>query len=204
MNLILIRHGKTAGNLEKRYLGTTDEGLCPQGRQALSEGMARGRYPFLTKLPGSTVLWGSPMRRCRETAGLLFPHMEYHTEPDLKECDFGRFEYKNYLELSGSADYQAWVDSGGTLPFPGGENPAEFRRRCCRGFEKILDRYKGRGAGENGDVPTLILVVHGGTIMSVMSAYAAEKRDYFDWQPENGGGYWCRLSERRLHILHSF
>ena len=34
--IILIRHGATAGNLERRYIGRTDEPLCEQGRlQAL-------------------------------------------------------------------------------------------------------------------------------------------------------------------------
>ena len=28
MEIVLIRHGATAGNIEKRYIGTTDEPLC--------------------------------------------------------------------------------------------------------------------------------------------------------------------------------
>ena len=32
----LIRHGRTAGNLERRYIGSTDEPLCPEGRQEIS------------------------------------------------------------------------------------------------------------------------------------------------------------------------
>lgn len=31
MKLIFIRHGKTAGNLERRYIGRTDEPLCDEG-----------------------------------------------------------------------------------------------------------------------------------------------------------------------------
>ena len=30
MKLFMIRHGATAGNLEKRYVGRTDEGLTEQ------------------------------------------------------------------------------------------------------------------------------------------------------------------------------
>ena len=33
MKLQFIRHGKTQGNLEKRYIGSTDEPLCAKGRQ---------------------------------------------------------------------------------------------------------------------------------------------------------------------------
>ena len=33
--ILLIRHGKTQGNLERRYIGRTDEPLCEAGRAAL-------------------------------------------------------------------------------------------------------------------------------------------------------------------------
>ena len=33
--IILIRHGKTAGNLRGAYIGRTDESLCPEGRALL-------------------------------------------------------------------------------------------------------------------------------------------------------------------------
>ena len=31
MELVFIRHGKTKGNMQSRYIGTTDEGLCKEG-----------------------------------------------------------------------------------------------------------------------------------------------------------------------------
>ena len=31
IQLYLIRHSMTAGNLKKRYIGRTDESLCPEG-----------------------------------------------------------------------------------------------------------------------------------------------------------------------------
>ena len=36
-DLYLIRHGKTKGNLEGRYIGTTDEPLCEEGKQSLMQ-----------------------------------------------------------------------------------------------------------------------------------------------------------------------
>ena len=35
MTVYLIRHGQTQGNLERRYIGSTDQPLCPAGREAL-------------------------------------------------------------------------------------------------------------------------------------------------------------------------
>ena len=37
MKLFMIRHGATAGNLEKRYVGRTDEGLTEQAVSDLKE-----------------------------------------------------------------------------------------------------------------------------------------------------------------------
>ena len=55
--LILIRHGMTEGNREKRYIGTTDESLCEEGRRVLEKRKAAGEYPE------ADVVFASPMRR---------------------------------------------------------------------------------------------------------------------------------------------
>lgn len=110
--LLLIRHGKTAGNLLGRYIGSrTDEPLCEEGREGLG-----GK-----QLPEVERLYASPMKRCVETAELLWPGFDQkkiEIVTDLRECDFGDFENKNYKELSGNEDYQAWIDSNGTRHFP--------------------------------------------------------------------------------------
>ena len=131
MRLILIRHGQTRGNLERRYIGCrTDEPLCEAGVAAL-----RTRtYP-----PAARV-FASPMRRCLETAALIYPGVEPELVEDFRECDFGAFEGMNYAELNGRADYQAWIDSGGELPFPGGESRAAFAARCARACEALMAR----------------------------------------------------------------
>ena len=70
--------------------------------------------------------------------------------PLLKECDFGDFENKNYKELSGNPDYQAWIDSGGALPFPGGEDPEGFRNRCRGGLCPMCGGSLCHGKSGNG------------------------------------------------------
>ena len=35
MTFYFLRHGATKGNLEKRYVGATDESLTPESREAL-------------------------------------------------------------------------------------------------------------------------------------------------------------------------
>ncbi len=50
VELYLIRHGKTYGNTLGRYIGTTDEELCEEGREALET--AEGRQRFCGRAPG--------------------------------------------------------------------------------------------------------------------------------------------------------
>ena len=45
MKIVLIRHGATKGNLEKRYIGRTDEDLCGEGIKKLKEDTCAGIYP---------------------------------------------------------------------------------------------------------------------------------------------------------------
>ena len=73
-------------------------------------------------------------------SGILFPGTEKEEEVLLKECDFGIFENKNYQELSGNPEYQAWIDSSGTLPFPEGESQEMFQKRCVRGFARCVEQ----------------------------------------------------------------
>lgn len=41
----------------------------------------------------------------------------------------------------------------------------------------------------------LFFVVHGGTIMAILDAFARPHRDYFDWQVSTACGYHCELRE---------
>lgn len=183
MKLHLIRHGMTAGNLGKRYIGRTDEPLCPEGISALKA----------VSYPAPGILICSPMERCIQTAGLIFPRTEPLIYPGLRECDFGDFEGKNYRELTGDPDYQRWIDSGGTLPFPGGEAPGEFRERCCAEFL--------RAAAENASADALTFVVHGGTIMAVLERFTLPARGYYDWRCENGCGYSAEFDGEKITVI---
>lgn len=190
--ILFIRHGKTKGNLEKRYVGKTDEGLCQEGIQELQEKFSIYSMAGLTAMPGA-VIYASPLKRCMETAALLFPGSHIQAHPGLRECDFGEFEYKNYLELTGNKNYQSWIDSGGNSDFPGGEKTGNFKARCRKAYEEII-----LAAGNS----PLVLVVHGGTIMSILEKYSKEQKGYYSWQIGCGEGYLCELTERfSLEVL---
>lgn len=179
MKLYLIRHSVTQGNLKRRYVGRTDEVLCEEGINLL-----RSRI-----YPEVDAVFVSPMKRCIQTAGLIYPRQNYVAVDELAECDFGRFENRNYKELTGIPEYQAWVDSGGTLPFPGGEGREEFSLRCLRGFLRVVKQCRSM------QVECASLIVHGGTIMSIMERYARPSGGYYDFQVGNGEGYELNLTD---------
>lgn len=178
MKIYLIRHSFTEGNLKKRYIGRTDEPLCPEGEALLKVRLARRMYPDVSRV------FTSPMRRCVQTARLLYPNRELTVIDELSECDFGRFENKNYEELKGMPEYQSWLNSGGTMGFPEGESKESFTGRSLAGFETAL-----KMCGCGGQTYSAAFVVHGGTIMSIMEKYAVPKRKYYDFQIGNGEGY---------------
>lgn len=182
MNLVFIRHSMTASNLERRYIGRkTDEPLCRQGIE-----LARQQAKRLNGLLPEYV-FVSPMLRCRETASILFPNLQQIIVPDFAECDFGKFEGKNFKELSGDEDYKSWIDSGGQLPFPGGESREEFVRRCCKALERIIQQY---------EFETAALVVHGGTCMAALSEMEEERTPYFDWKIPHCVPLFCRVLQK--------
>ena len=183
MRLLFIRHGATAGNREKRYIGRTDEPLCNEGIIQLKA----------LSLPKVAMLFCSPMKRCIQTAEIIFPETEMIIENGFRECDFGVFEGKNYIELTHDPLYQKWINSNGKLPFPNGESPEGFRSRCVKAFEKAVSEYSG--------IKNAAFVVHGGTIMSIFEKYTVPHRDYYDWHCENGHGYICEWNGKELKIM---
>lgn len=181
---VLIRHGATKANIEHRYLGKTDELLSKEGEMQLVE------YKKMQLYPNIDFLFTSPMKRCIQTAEILYPELQPVQIKEWEEMDFGAFEGKNYAELQKDKRYQAWIDSNGTLPFPEGESREEFITRCDKGFQEM--REKVEQIKEEG-LKTIGMIVHGGTIMALLSSYG--KGNYFDYQAENGRGYVCTVKD---------
>ena len=192
IHLTLIRHGATLSNKEWRYLGKTDEALSQEGICGLEKSVADRLYPT------ADVLFSGPMKRCLETAGILYQRQTPIVIPEWTEMDFGTFEGHNYQELSKNPSYQRWIDSGGTLPFPEGESREEFIRRSVAGYEKIVYHMKmiwerSAASGQrNRKIQSVSAVVHGGTIMALLSHFLGG--EYFDYQAKCGQGYSGRLA----------
>lgn len=179
MTLALIRHGCTEANRMRRYLGRGDEPLSGEGREGLLRARDAGCFPRID------ILFSSPMKRCTETAALLYPGMRPILIDEWREIDFGCFEGKSFRELGGDLRYRRWIRSGGSLPFPEGESREEFAARCEKGL------FKMREILADGEEQRVGAIVHGGTIMALLSRYLGG--GYFDYRAPNGGGYECRM-----------
>lgn len=193
--LYFIRHGATAGNLQGRYVGRTDEELLEESAVSLSK---------KDKLFGR--VYTSPMKRCIQTAECLCASRNYTVIEQFTERDFGAYEYKNYKELSGDIRYQKWIDSNGTLPFPEGEDEELFYQRCIHGLQKMLLCEEQYGIAE----APVICILHGGVIMALLCRFNANvggensnggmsglKKYFYDYQCKNGEGYviTCKWSD---------
>lgn len=181
MKIYLIRHGKTQGNLERRYIGATDEPLCKEGLSLLKK----------NKYPNADIVFSSPMQRCLMTAAAIYPTHTPVICGGLREMNFGDFEGKCYDELKDNAEYVKWLESGGYSPFPNGEGREEFAARCQSAFETCLSQIKDFSASQHISSPKAAFIIHGGAIMSIMQKYGTPKGEYYKWQIENGA--WIEL-----------
>lgn len=176
INLNLIRHGKTKGNEEGRYIGFTDEALSEKGIKSLVK----------REYPKADVVFASPLNRCMETAKYIYDCDRPVIIEEFKEMNFGDFEGKNYRDLAENKDYQKWIDSMGKIPFPNGEGQEEFIKRVMSGYKKMMDIIGSDYLNECVDKKEINIscVVHGGTIMAVCSSLLDGK--YYDYQLKNG------------------
>ncbi|SFN50815.1 alpha-ribazole phosphatase [Pseudobutyrivibrio sp. UC1225] len=172
--ITFIRHGKTAGNLTNCYIGVTDEPLTLEGEKEIQD----------RNYPEADIVFSSPLIRCIRTSEIIYPALKPVVIDELRETNFGRFEGKNYKELSADPDYQRWIDSGGDLPFPEGESRQEATDRFVAGFDKLIELSK--------DYYNISVIAHGGTIMGILSNIFGG--DYYSYHVENCEGYTIDLS----------
>jgi len=155
--LLLIRHGETAWNAERRLQGHIDIALNPEGlRQA--EALADA-------LAGETVdvVVASDLQRARQTAEAVAARHGLAVQIDaaLRERCYGAFEGLLYSEIAQRypADFRAWQARDVDAQMPAGLREGEtFRRFYQRSLTAILDwaaRHPGR---------TLAMVAHGGVL----------------------------------------
>lgn len=150
MKLLLLRHGATAWNLEKRVQGRIDMPLCEQGEAALRA----------LALPADLRVarwYSSPLKRARDSARLLGIE-PVAIEPALIEMHWGEWEGQILKPLRRRLGDEMRNNEARGLDFcpPGGESPRQVQARLQAWLRDVAARGEDVGA-----------VVHKGIIRCV-------------------------------------
>ena len=159
MELILIRHLKTPGNEKRQYIGSTDEELSEQEVLNFKQKYKIDSYPQVQQVIVS------PMKRCIQTAELIYPKNQITQEVLLKECDFGIFEGLTYKEIKEKypQELARWNKEFSTYQIPEGESFLDVRRRV----EAFL---KDIPSGEENKSEKMLVTAHKGTLGHLLAA----------------------------------
>ncbi len=149
--LLLVRHGETEWNRQKRFQGQIDVPLNPQG-----EAQAAKAGAFLADVTIDRA-FSSPMLRPKDTAlAILSYHsgIELQYYEDLKEISHGLWEGKYEPEIRAEfpGELEKWQANPETVQMPEGENLQQVWDRVAVTWQEIV---KSVPAGE-----TALVVAH--------------------------------------------
>lgn len=178
----LFRHGLTKGNINAQYIGHTDYPLTMDSIQALKNIKARCHYPQVE------AVFSSPLKRCLDSANIMFPKNNPLVINDLIEYNFGEFEECTAEDLKDNEDFRQWLHGDIHAKPPYGESNAEFIERVCSAFEKIVEGLMRTGT------QTAAIVGHAGVLMTILSCYGLPEAPMAHWQMDAGYGFKLRIT----------
>jgi len=158
---IVVRHGETRWNVERRVQGKGDSPLTEEGlaqADAIGKRLARERFDLLI---------ASNLGRDRQTAERVAFHtgLAIRFDPRLQERNFGAGEGMTYEEID-KAFPNAFTRDGAIDPdaaIPGGESRRQFHERVKSAFEALAREHDGKRVcviTHGGVLSTLYRVVH--------------------------------------------
>lgn len=171
LHLMLVRHGVTEWNAQRRYQGQTDVPLSGLGRRQAE--LVAGR------LAGEMIhaVYASDLSRAWETAQIIARKngLNISSEPRLRELKFGILEGLTFDEAEAQHPEMitAWLEDFNNTP-GGAETIQAFNQRIV----SLLDDLKGKH-----DEQVVLLVGHGGSlseILRVVLGLSREKRWYLE------------------------
>ena len=116
----LIRHAVTKGNLEGRYIGHTNDELSDDGRAQLAQMKEELIYPPVQ------ALFTSPLKRCTQTAEIIYPDNKPIIIDGFIEYNFGEFENKTAEQLEKYEEFPRWLAGEKGVCPPYGESNEDF------------------------------------------------------------------------------
>ena len=159
---IMVRHGESEGNRDRRFTITNETPLTDRGRE-----QARQAGRRIAKLFKPEIIVSSPFARARETSALINEALALPIEVvhDLHERDLGCLKGQSYEALRDLVRTDPDYDpaNGWSWKPEGGESYEDVRRRVVVAIEELRQRYFGR---------EIVIVSHGGVMLSVWAHIA--------------------------------
>ncbi|MBI3988101.1 MAG: histidine phosphatase family protein [candidate division NC10 bacterium] len=156
--LLLVRHGESLWNSERRIQGHQDSGLSPTGR------LQTERLADRLKGRSFGALYSSSSQRAKESAEILSAAvgLPVHLRDDLREIRLGRWEGKTVQEIEEEDGdlYQRWLTRPLEATPPGGEGLVPFQKRIVTALEGIRDAHPEQD---------VLIVTHAGAIRAYVS-----------------------------------
>jgi alpha-ribazole phosphatase len=176
--LHLIRHSMTGANLENIYAGNKqDLNLCKRGIDLLNN--LRNTYNY----PQADKVYTSPLKRCMDTANIIYPDLPYTIVTDMRECNFGEFDGRKLDDLMHDQNFIKWLNPTSKYTPSGGESSEEFSARVVGGLNEILtDMMKN-------NIYTAAVITHGGVISTLLALTAFPRKSAEMWASDFGCGF---------------
>jgi probable phosphoglycerate mutase len=176
--ILLIRHGETDWNAEKRLQGHLDIALNAEGQQQAN---ALGRALVNEPLD---AIYASDLQRARHTAQAIavLRGMDVQTDVSLRERCYGAFEGLQYADINERYPeaYAAWRARDMDVRYPDGKNIAETLREFSARVLGAITKLATHHAGKNHK--KIAIVSHGGVLECVyreaMEIGYARPRDF--------------------------
>jgi len=151
--ILLIRHGETDWNRERRLQGHLDIGLNDTGVQQAS---LLGKVLANEKID---VAYSSDLKRALATANAIIAHHDIpvYLDKSLRERCYGEIEGMTYAEIEKTRpeNYAAWHGRDPHFKPKDGESIGEFYHRVVDGATRIAKSHLGQ---------TIVMVAHGGVL----------------------------------------
>jgi broad specificity phosphatase PhoE len=140
MKLILIRHGETEWNKQRRIQGCrSDTRLSPKGLEQAD------RLAAVLRKERMDAIYSSPMKRASETAQVIAEACKLQVQVfnELREIDAGELDGLFERELTGPYE-TAWKEfrnGNASAPLPGGESLQDVRKRTSWAVDRMLEKH---------------------------------------------------------------
>ena len=161
VRFIIVRHGYSVGNKEKRFSGQADFSLDETGIL-----QAKSTSEYILNSYNVDAVYSSDLSRAYQTVKPIADKLGLPVQKSkkLREVDVGIWEgmFVENVKKQYPEEFEMYITNPGMFTFCGGESYLEVMLRGKSAFEEIAI---------NNDEKTIVMGVHGGNIRTLRAAW---------------------------------